>query len=186
MIGTFDRNCFLLKNQMIDFIKRLKSSLYEKIRYIIYEINSKSVFYLLHSDCRVINHNPICSCPPNLVGDPLVRCILDERDEPPIPKPLNPCYPSPCGLYAECRPIGNSPSCSCLPNYFGSPPNCRPECVVNSDCSSDKSCIAERCRNPCEGSCGFNSGILVCLILFFTKIIFREKNLRVQKMFIHY
>lgn len=58
------------------------------------------------------------------------------------------------GLYAECRANGETPTCSCLPNYFGSPPNCRPECVVNTDCPSDKSCIAEKCRNPCEGSCG--------------------------------
>lgn len=65
--------------------------------------------------------------------------------------------PSPCGLYAECRPNGNIPSCSCLANYIGAPPNCRPECIVNTDCSSDKACIVEKCRNPCEGSCGFNT-----------------------------
>lgn len=69
----------------------------------------------------------------------------------------NPCMPSPCGLYSECRAVGDTPSCSCLPNYIGSPPNCRPECVVNTDCPSDKSCIAEKCRNPCEGACGINS-----------------------------
>lgn len=106
----------------------------------------------------MINHNPICSCTNGLIGDPFVRCYpAPTRDEPP-PTQVNPCFPSPCGLYAECRPNGNNPSCSCLPNYFGSPPNCRPECVVNSDCASDKACIAEKCRNPCEGSCGFNSG----------------------------
>lgn len=188
MLFQYDRNIirnFLLKNQMIGYIKRLKFSLYGLFSnfffsnliqwYFLFFFVIKSIkctrncfFHLLHSDCRVINHNPLCSCPPNLSGDPLVRCIPRPiQDDTPIPKPLNPCHPSPCGLYAECRPIGDSPSCSCLPNYFGSPPNCRPECVVNSDCSSDKSCIAERCRNPCEGSCGFNSGILVCFFLFF-------------------
>lgn len=109
------------------------------------------------TDCQVINHNPICSCKPNLIGDPFVRCVERQHDEL-VPERINPCSPSPCGNFAECRPVGDSPSCSCLPNYFGKPPNCRPECVVNSDCPSDKSCIAERCRNPCEGSCGFNSG----------------------------
>lgn len=109
------------------------------------------------TDCQVINHNPICSCKPNLIGDPFVRCVGRQHDEL-VPERINPCSPSPCGNFAECRPVGDSPSCSCLPNYFGKPPNCRPECVVNSDCPSDKSCIAERCRNPCEGSCGFNSG----------------------------
>jgi hypothetical protein len=66
----------------------------------------------------------------------------------------NPCVPSPCGPYSQCRDIGGSPSCSCLSNYFGSPPNCRPECVVNSDCPSNLACMRERCRDPCPGSCG--------------------------------
>lgn len=106
--------------------------------------------------CEVINHHPICSCPSGMTGDPFTRCyetptVKDEVIQ------TNPCNPSPCGLYSECRAVGDSPSCSCLPNYIGSPPNCRPECVVNTDCPSDKSCIAEKCRNPCEGSCGFNT-----------------------------
>lgn len=114
-------------------------------------------FFLL--ECQVINHNPICSCPPSLTGDPFVQCrpAPPEVEQDPS-QPQNPCYPSPCGNFAECRPIGDRPTCSCLPNYIGSAPNCRPECVVNSDCPSDKSCIAERCRNPCDGSCGVNSG----------------------------
>lgn len=66
----------------------------------------------------------------------------------------NPCVPSPCGPYAECRDIGGVPSCSCLKSYIGSPPNCRPECTINSDCVSNQACINERCRDPCPGSCG--------------------------------
>lgn len=111
----------------------------------------------VNAKCEVINHNPICSCPFNMIGDPFTRCYQKAQDPEPAPRPVNPCNPSPCGLYSECRAIGESPSCSCLPNYFGSPPNCRPECVVNTDCSSDRACIAEKCRNPCDGSCGFNS-----------------------------
>ncbi len=107
--------------------------------------------------CSVINHNPICSCPSGMTGDPFIRCYeIIREDEPRLP-PTNPCVPSPCGLYSQCRVNGDSPSCSCLPNYVGSPPNCRPECVVNTDCPSDKACIAEKCRAPCEGSCGFNT-----------------------------
>lgn len=45
----------------------------------------------------------------------------------------------------------------CLPNYFGMPPNCRPECVINSDCMSSKSCINGKCRDPCPNSCGVNA-----------------------------
>lgn len=68
--------------------------------------------------------------------------------------PLNPCVPSPCGLNAECRDINGIPSCSCLSSFIGSPPNCRPECTVNSDCSPSQACIREKCRDPCPGSCG--------------------------------
>lgn len=74
----------------------------------------------------------------------------------------NPCYPSPCGPYSQCREVNYSPSCSCLPNYIGQPPNCRPECVVNSECSGNKACIKEKCRDPCPGSCGFNA---VCEVI---------------------
>ena len=39
----------------------------------------------------------------------------------------------------------------------GSPPNCRPECYINSDCPSDKACISRKCQDPCPGLCGFNA-----------------------------
>lgn len=46
------------------------------------------------------------------------------------------------------------PSCSCIDNYIGAPPNCRPECTINPECSSSLACIREKCRDPCPGSCG--------------------------------
>lgn len=72
-------------------------------------------------------------------------------------EPINPCQPSPCGPYAECRAIGESPSCSCLRDYMGTPPNCRPECLSNSECASNLACIKQKCINPCTGSCGQNT-----------------------------
>lgn len=66
----------------------------------------------------------------------------------------DPCFPSPCGPYSQCRDIGGQPSCSCLPEYTGVPPNCRPECVISAECPSNKACIREKCRDPCPGSCG--------------------------------
>lgn len=72
----------------------------------------------------------------------------------PIP---NPCVPSPCGPFAICRAIGDTPSCSCLQNYIGSPPNCHPECTINADCPSNKACIREKCSDPCPGSCGLGA-----------------------------
>ena len=71
--------------------------------------------------------------------------------------PINPCQPSPCGPNAQCRPVGDSPSCSCLNDYIGSPPNCKPECVSNSECPSNLACINLHCRDPCPGSCGLNA-----------------------------
>lgn len=68
--------------------------------------------------------------------------------------PKDPCLPSPCGPNALCRTIGDAPACSCMQNYIGVPPNCRPECSINSDCPANRACIREKCRDPCPGSCG--------------------------------
>lgn len=85
-----------------------------------------------------VNNNPFLAPPPVVVEEPI-------RD---------PCVPSPCGPNSQCRNINGSPSCSCLPNYMGSPPNCRPECTINSECPSNLACIREKCRDPCPGYCG--------------------------------
>jgi len=71
--------------------------------------------------------------------------------------PQNPCQPSPCGPNAVCQVRGDSPSCTCLPDYTGSPPNCRPECVSNNECPSHMACVRLKCRDPCPGSCGSNA-----------------------------
>lgn len=76
---------------------------------------------------------------------------------PTVVEPVNPCQPSPCGPNAQCQVINESPSCSCLQEFIGSPPNCRPECVSNSECSSHLACINQKCRDPCPGSCGVNA-----------------------------
>lgn len=68
--------------------------------------------------------------------------------------PANPCVPSPCGPYSQCRVINDSPACSCNANYIGTPPNCRPQCVIQPDCPSNLACKNERCVDPCPGSCG--------------------------------
>lgn len=69
----------------------------------------------------------------------------------------NPCQPSPCGPNSQCREINNQAICSCLPNYVGSSPGCRPECVVSSECSYDRACINQKCVDPCPGVCGTNA-----------------------------
>lgn len=105
--------------------------------------------------CQVINHNPICSCPPGMTGDPFIRC--QPIPPPPAAPPTNPCQPNPCGPNSQCRVAGDSPSCSCLPEFIGTPPNCRPECASNSECPSHLACINQKCRDPCPGTCGANA-----------------------------
>lgn len=73
------------------------------------------------------------------------------------PKQKDPCRPSPCGPNSECLSRGGNPSCSCLKDFVGSPPNCRPECVTNSECLSNQACINQHCRDPCPGVCGSNA-----------------------------
>lgn len=132
-----------------------------------------------NAQCRVVNHNPICSCNIHFTGDPFVECRPEPSNipsfsnvkspnsyvtqpitvivRPPILADENPCVPSPCGQNANCRIKEGHPVCSCLPNYIGRPPSCRPECMVHSDCSSSLACINERCSNPCLGACGPNA-----------------------------
>ena len=66
----------------------------------------------------------------------------------------HPCMKSPCGPYSQCRNVDMHAVCSCLPGYVGSPPACRPQCVVSSECPLDKSCVNQLCTNPCQGMCG--------------------------------
>lgn len=93
-------------------------------------------------------------------------CTNDEEDtiivffsviQPQLDETRDPCVPSPCGMNSMCRNVGDQASCSCSPNYLGSPPNCRPECTTNTDCISSHACINEKCRDPCPGSCGLNA-----------------------------
>lgn len=73
------------------------------------------------------------------------------------PVKVNPCLPSPCGPNSQCTEIGDNYDCRCLPDFIGSPPNCRPECTSNTDCSPNTACLNRKCRDPCPGSCGINA-----------------------------
>lgn len=71
------------------------------------------------------------------------------------PPEKNPCSPSPCGINAECT---NGGICKCLAEYQGDPYSaCRPECLMNSECATDKTCLNNKCVNPCSGTCGQNA-----------------------------
>lgn len=71
--------------------------------------------------------------------------------------PINPCIPTPCGPNSQCSVHNSLPVCTCMPFYIGRAPSCRPECSVNTDCSSNMACLQLKCTNPCIGSCGLNA-----------------------------
>lgn len=71
----------------------------------------------------------------------------------PIPK-IDPCSPSPCGPNSQCQVANGHAICSCLIGFQGSPPSCRPECVVSSECSQTTACVNQKCIDPCVGACG--------------------------------
>lgn len=121
------------------------------------------------SECRVVGHNPICVCPSGYTGDPLTGCRIIPKPVPnpvveegrPSPLPPNPCNPPPCGANSQCQVVSGQAQCSCMPNMIGSAPNCRPECTVSSDCQSDRTCINQKCVDPCPGSCAPNANCRV-------------------------
>lgn len=110
--------------------------------------------------CRVLSHTPSCYCPEGMEGDPFVQCVqkrIQQLDQ------LDPCNPSPCGANARCTSRQDAGSCQCLEGYFGNPyEGCRPECVLDSDCPSNRACQQQKCQDPCPGTCGLNA---VCNVL---------------------
>lgn len=106
--------------------------------------------------CRVVSHTPNCACKIGYTGDAFLQCIQIETLQP--VNYINPCVPSPCGPNAICREQNNAGSCTCLPNYIGNPyEGCRPECVLNTDCASNRACIRNKCLDPCPGTCATNA-----------------------------
>lgn len=70
---------------------------------------------------------------------------------------LDPCQPSPCGPNSLCHIVNGHSVCICEAGYIGTPPTCRPECIVSSECPQDKACVNKKCVNPCPNTCGLNA-----------------------------
>ena len=73
------------------------------------------------------------------------------------PIPPSPCNPPPCGPNSQCTVVSGQAQCGCLVGMIGSAPNCRPECVISSDCPSGTACVNQKCVDPCPGTCGSNA-----------------------------
>lgn len=70
-----------------------------------------------------------------------------------------PCNPSPCGENAICRERNGVGSCSCMPEFPRGDPysGCRPICITNNDCDTNKACVRNKCVDPCINLCGINA-----------------------------
>lgn len=122
----------------------------------------------VNSLCQVVNHFPVCYCPPDHTGDAAISCSYYQRPTPPIyDQPSNPCDPSPCGPNSRCRLSNGYAICSCLPGYRGSPPVCQPECVDSSECAQNQACVNSKCVDPCPGTCGIGAR---CEVLYHNPI----------------
>lgn len=142
-----------------------------------------------NADCHVIHHSPSCTCRSGYTGDPFSSCRPEPPKESKdfienlwvlwvfvahfdtslmwsyfvvlAIEYKNPCEPSPCGSYSQCREVNGQAVCSCLPSYIGSPPACRPECTINAECDKAKTCVNQKCTDPCPGTCGTNANCRV-------------------------
>ena len=100
-----------------------------------------------NAECLVTDIGEDCRCNPGFGGNPFQGCT-----------PQNPCNPSPCGPNTECsEDRAGQIVCSCRRGYQGDPTSdqgCKAECLKNSDCSRSLACIAQKCIDPCPGTCG--------------------------------
>lgn len=104
----------------------------------------------INAECRVSYHTATCSCLNGYMGDAFIHCL-------PITNTTSePCHADPCGPHNVCNVYGNNVAlCDpCAgPNSYNNP-QCRPECLSNTDCAFDKACIRNKCQDPCPGVCG--------------------------------
>lgn len=104
--------------------------------------------------CIAEDHRSVCQCPSGFKPNPLpdIECV-----------PTDVCSPNPCHPTAVCEPTPSvSHTCRCPPNHIGDPftEGCRPEgnCPNgNKDCPEQSACVAGKCVNPCDGTCGSNT-----------------------------
>lgn len=88
---------------------------------------------------------------------PTTLILIIFSEQPPLAD--DPCSPNPCGNNAICTVNNGLVRCTCIPPYIGNPyvGGCKPECIINADCSSHLACLNQHCRDPCPGVCGANA-----------------------------
>lgn len=80
-----------------------------------------------NSQCRVVDHRPVCSCLPGMLGAPpncrpecLIHADCPNRLACIGSKCKDPCVGS-CGFNALCNVVNHQPVCSCQQGYHGDP-----------------------------------------------------------------
>nr|XP_027235383.1 neurogenic locus notch homolog protein 4-like [Penaeus vannamei] len=89
-----------------------------------------------NTECRVTNGIPICYCLPSYTGDPYKGCSPTTTTSPPL----------------VAVPGSSSPPPFHPPTTPSSPPRPPIECEANSHCSPSRTCINQRCVDPCTAS----------------------------------
>lgn len=140
-------------------------------------------------ECSVLDTSPLrtimCRCPPDTFVDATGRCVpivvtkpqcqvdfdCDDSDKCIRGTCVEACRIDRCGVNAICNSWRHQSICTCAPGYTGNahyectnipktPIEIRPpECYADSDCTYDKTCINEKCINPCSEpkSCGLGA-----------------------------
>jgi len=113
-----------------------------------------------NAECRVDDHQPICSCPKGYTGRPFESCRPFTR--------ADVCSNNPCGREAMCEPgedVGGKlrAVCYCPTGYLG---NAKVECIKGdctdpSQCPRSQTCHLYKCEDPCningQSVCGSNA-----------------------------
>uniref|UniRef100_A0A0K2TAS5 Putative LOC101893139 [Musca domestica] n=1 Tax=Lepeophtheirus salmonis TaxID=72036 RepID=A0A0K2TAS5_LEPSM len=126
----------------------------------------------LNADCKIIDHQPVCTCKPGFYGDPEIECTDTVCQSDNECQETHACRNGectqvcgadnlPCGGEAECRGVAHQATCYCPAGLTGNPfVTCNiVSCSDNSDCPTDKECINKLCTDSCSISnpCGSKS-----------------------------
>ena len=116
-----------------------------------------------HSECRVKDHKPVCSCEQGYDGNPEIECVrIGCRSDSECASThmcLNrQCVPAcsleTCAPNAECYAQNHRASCECLPGFTGDGKSiCKLlGCRTDTECPTNKACINAECKNPCDNT----------------------------------
>ena len=96
------------------------------------------------ANCRVVDHNPVCTCPNGYIGTPQTKCTLRES------------WIRPWRYYFEIGIVHWSWNWfSWYFSIFSAP---QPECTRNEECPLTLACINQECKDPCfKHVCGINA-----------------------------